>query len=47
MKKIAVLLFSLSLVFLFSTNKGVEVQKSFNVAADSSTQSYPIHPPIG
>ncbi|MED4204712.1 hypothetical protein [Neobacillus mesonae] len=46
MKKFAVLLFSLSLVFLFSTNKSVEVQKSSDVTA-SSLQSFPIHPPIG
>ncbi|GHH97695.1 hypothetical protein [Neobacillus kokaensis] len=47
MRKFAVLLFSLSLVFLFTTNKGVEVQKSSDVFALNSTQAYPIQPPVG
>ena len=46
MKKVAILLFSFSLAFVFASNKNVDVQKPTDTAA-VKTFSYPIHPPIG
>ncbi|MCM3568186.1 hypothetical protein [Neobacillus mesonae] len=47
MKKLAVLLVSISLVFIFTTNKGVEAPKTTDTAAVNSVQSIPILPPVG
>jgi hypothetical protein len=46
MKKIVVLLMSVSMLVFFTSAKSVDVQKSANVAY-SAPSEHPIQPPIG
>jgi len=48
MKKFAALLFSVSLLVLFTSNTVVKSQKVSNdVAYSGSINDHPIHPPVG
>ncbi|MFJ7728190.1 hypothetical protein ACIQXV_18835 [Neobacillus sp. NPDC097160] len=48
MKKLAILLFSVSMLVVFSANAGVKSQKVSNDVAYSDTQAdRPIYPPVG
>lgn len=47
MKKIAALLFSVSLLVLFTSNTVVSQKVSNDVAYSGSINDHPIHPPVG
>lgn len=47
MKKLVVLVMSISMLALFASAKNVEVQKSAHNVAYSAPTDHPIQPPIG